>query len=529
MTASEGVALERTLGAVAGPVGDKVRPYAFYALFLLVFANFFNYVDRQIVSIVAHSMQADLHLSDAQLGFLMGTAFAVLYGVFGIAMGRIADLVSRTKLMAAGLVVWSGMTALAGAAGGYGTLAAARIGVGIGEATANPCSHSLLSDYFPARNRSAVIGAYHIGAGFGAAGSLLLGGMLLQHWDEMCHVFPSGACGVASWRAAFFVMGLPGLVLALFLARLREPPIKRAMTSQGILRTALRELSAAVPPFTFINLAQLGGGGAAARNFGLAVILSAIAAGLTSVFGDWLQWAAVGVGLYSVLTWAYVLKIRDRPLYSLTFGCPVFVLTMIGGALTACFSGTVLAWAAPYAIRELGASPGKAGLLLGLSTALSSGVSVVLGGVITDHWKRRDVRAPVWVALIGLLGSTPMLLLLLHASDLTTFVGALFVMSLFGAGWAGGFGALVQDLILPRMRATASAVFSLVIILFSAGVGPYWAGKISTLTGSLSAGLYSLLVLVPAAALVLLAAAARLRRETPETRRARARDAGEDC
>ena len=150
---------EQTSSSAIATDADPVRatPYAYYALALLVLANIFNYIDRQIVSIAAQGLKADLGLTDSELGFLLGTAFAVFYGVVGIAMGRIADSLSRTRLLTVGISLWSAMTTLSGFAGGFAGLASARLGVGIGEAVANPCAHSLLSQYFPPRNRSAVL------------------------------------------------------------------------------------------------------------------------------------------------------------------------------------------------------------------------------------------------------------------------------------------------------------------------------------------------------------------------------------
>jgi len=121
----------------------------------------------------------------------------------------------------------------------------------------------------------------------------------------------------------------------------------------------------------------------------------------------------------------------------------------------------------------------------------------------------------------------PMLFALLSAKTLGGFVAAFCALTLFSMSWAGSFAALVQDLVLVRMRGAAAAIFSLVMVLTSSGIGPYWTGKISTLTGSLTTGLYSLLVFVPGAAVLLLLAAARLRHETTEARYSRARSAGE--
>jgi MFS family permease len=192
---------------------ERATPYAYYALFLLAFANMFNYIDRHIVSALSPAIKADLKLDDADIGFLLGTAFAVLYGVLGISMGRIADALSRTRLMAGGLALWSAMTALSGGAMSFATMSGARLGVGVGEATANPVSQSMLSDYFPARNRGAVLGVYLASVHLGTAIALILGGVLLKQWSNWCSVFPTGACeipgGWAAWLGARCARVLP--------------------------------------------------------------------------------------------------------------------------------------------------------------------------------------------------------------------------------------------------------------------------------------------------------------------------------
>jgi MFS family permease len=505
----------------------RVTPYACYALLILTFANFINYADRSILSIIGHSIQLDLKLSDAQLGFLMGTAFAVFYGVMGIAMGRIADSLSRTRLMAAGLVVWSGMTALGSLAAGFAGLAGARVGVGVGEVTANPCSHSLLSDYFPARNRSAVLGIYVLGTYLGGAASLIGGGLILQHWGTLCASFPAGACHLANWRAALLVAGAPGLLLAVFVLALREPlrfhPVKKVGTGHLIVT----EVSAAMPPFTLINLFQIGGATAVLRNILFAGALTLVATVLSVILGDWPQWAAVALGVYTVTTWGGVMRRRDPPLFSLTFGCPTFVLAMLGSGFLACFAGAVGAWSPTYAMRVLGASPGSVGVSIGIASAIASGSAVVLGGFMADVWKRRDPRAPMWICLLALFVPIPLLWFMLQAHDLKAFVPAFAAFVFLSMTWAGGIAALIQDLVLQRMRGTAAAAFALVSILIAAGIGPYWVGKVSTMTGSLTTGLYSLLLMVPIAAFFLFSAARRVPAETVESRRARAAAAGE--
>lgn len=522
------VQLDESTVSRAAPQGvERATPYAYYALFLLILANLFNYLDRHIVSILAPAIKAELILTDAQMGFLLGTAFAVLYGVLGIPMGRISDALSRTRLMAAGLSLWSGMTAISGAAIGFLSLGAARVGVGLGEATANPVSHSLLCDYFPARNRSAVLGCYLASVHLGIGLSLVVGGLLIQHWSSWCAFFPGNACSLTSWRAGFLIVGTPGILLSVLIALLREPPRPLAHTSPPARTVITHELASAIPPFTLFTLAKLGGGRAVFANVVLIGVLSAVAVGIATLTGDWAQWIALAIGAYSVTTWVQVLKYVDLPLFKLSFGCPTFMFSMFGGAFLACFVGTISVWAPQYAMRTLDAGAGQIGLALGAAQLGSAGASVILGGFITDWWKRRDARAPLWIAMVALFVPIPMLFLLLSAKTLGSFIAAYCALTLFAMSWAGSFAALVQDLVLVRMRGAAAAMFSMVMILVASGLGPYWAGKVSTITGSLTTGLYSSLVFVPIAATLLLLASARIRKETPAARRERARAAGE--
>ncbi|UVO53627.1 MFS transporter [Sphingomonas sp. SUN039] len=506
---------------------QRATPYAYYALFLLILANLFNYLDRQIVSILAPAIQAELHLTDTQLGFLLGTAFSVLYGVLGIPMGRIADALSRTRLMAFGLALWSAMTAVGAGATSFFGLGVARIGVGVGEATASPVAHSLLCDYFPARNRAAVLGTYLASVHLGIGGSLVLGGLLIQNWSQWCHSFPGNACSLSNWRASFLIVGIPGLLLAILIAFLREPPRPAAHVAVPARTLILNELSAAIPPFTLFTLARVGGQHAVKANLAFLAVLTITVVGLASVTGDWAQWIAVGIGGYSITTWAQVLRHVDRPLYALTFGCPTFMFSMLGGAFLTCFVGTVSTWAAPYAMRTLPGTAGQIGIALGLAQLGSAAVSVIVGGFLSDWWKRRDRRAPIWIALVALAVPVPMLFVLLSATTLGGFIAAFCVLTFFSMSWPGAFAGLVQDLVLVRMRGAAAAIFTLVMIVISSGFGPYWAGKISTMTGSLTTGLYGLLAFVPLAAAMLIMAARRIGRETPEVRVARATAAGE--
>ncbi len=190
--------------------GVDMEKHAKYVLFILFIVYIFNFADRYILIIIQEDVKKDLGLSDSQLGWLTGMAFALFYATVGIPIARLADRKSRTTIMAIGLTMWSGLTAVCGLAQNFVHLILARIGVGVGEATATPCAHSLISDYYPTKTRARAIGLYTIGANFGMALGMVGGGLVAQHWG---------------WRTAFFVVGLPGILLAILVKlTVREPP-----------------------------------------------------------------------------------------------------------------------------------------------------------------------------------------------------------------------------------------------------------------------------------------------------------------
>jgi MFS family permease len=275
------------------------------------------------------------------------------------------------------------------------------------------------------------------------------------------------------------------------------------------------------------SLHKLGGRRELVRNVILAAIIGVLAALLIKLTGDVAQWAAVGLGLYAVVTWGQVQKLRDRPLYALTFGDPTFLISLIGSALLACIGGAVSAWSAPYAMRTLGLSPVEVGLSMGLIFAGSAVCGVLAGGWMADRLKHRDRRAPIFVAMLSVVGEIPFLIGMLMASNTAMFLVAFAGFAFFSALWGGAFAALVQDLVLPRMRGSAASAFSLFSIVVASGIGPYWAGKVSTVTGSLQAGLYSMLLLVPVVLIIFIIVLPKVRIATPASRLARAVAAGE--
>ncbi|MBI1392988.1 MAG: MFS transporter [Alphaproteobacteria bacterium] len=200
-----------TAGATAhGDAPEKGRGYRAWVLFILVVVYTFNFIDRQIVGILATPIKQDLLLSDTELSLMGGLAFALFYTFLGIPIAMLADRWSRTWIMTAALTIWSGMTAACGLTQNFAQLFAARLGVGVGEAGGVAPAYSLISDYFPPETRARAISIYSFGIPIGSALGILLGGVLTSYLD---------------WRSSFVIVGLMGLAVApLFRLTMREPP-----------------------------------------------------------------------------------------------------------------------------------------------------------------------------------------------------------------------------------------------------------------------------------------------------------------
>jgi MFS family permease len=218
--------------------------YRRYVLGLLVVVYVFNFIDRQILSILAEDMRKDLGFNDAQLGLLTGFAFALLYTIVGIPIGYWADSGTRRTIVSLALFVWSLMTALTGAAQSFGQLLATRVGVGIGEAGGSPPSHSILSDLFPPERRATALAIYSLGIPIGAGLGLLFGGWLAHFYG---------------WRQAFVMVGLPGVFLALLVRLTVQEPVRGASETSAALASDERETLGTVLGFlmrlpSFLNM-----------------------------------------------------------------------------------------------------------------------------------------------------------------------------------------------------------------------------------------------------------------------------------
>ena len=201
---------------------------AWTMVLLLTVAYVFSYVDRSILGLLIEPIKADIHLSDEQIGYLIGPAFALFYATMGLPLGWLADRKRRTWILAAGVALWSLATAASGLARSFWALFVARMSVGIGEATLSPCAMSMIGDSFPPERRGKPVAFYSAALSLGAGIASLIGAAVLA-WAKTSEGMTLPVVGaVKPWQFAFFVVGLPGLLIAVGFLFLPEPPRQSA-------------------------------------------------------------------------------------------------------------------------------------------------------------------------------------------------------------------------------------------------------------------------------------------------------------
>ena len=214
--------------------------YAWYLVGVLCVAYTLSFVDRMILALLVEPIKRDLGISDTQVGLLHGFAFAIFYTTLGVPIARLADRTDRRRLIAAGIAFWSVMTALCGLARGFWELFLARIGVGVGEASLSPAAFSMLADAFPADRLGRALGVYSSAIFAGAGIALLVGGGVAAAAASAAAVHLPLVGAVQPWQLTFIVVGAPGLLVALWVLSLREPP------RRGVAIAARQEPLAAV-------------------------------------------------------------------------------------------------------------------------------------------------------------------------------------------------------------------------------------------------------------------------------------------
>jgi predicted MFS family arabinose efflux permease len=233
------------------PPSERPSTRAWMLLALMTALNVLNFVDRQLIASVAPLIMADLGLSRAQIGLLVGFAFVIVYTLLGMVLGVAADRWSRRWLIAGGLAVWSAATAVSGVARGFLGLAVPRSVMGVGQATLTPAALSMLGDVFPARRLGVATGVYYAGLPMGTALSLIVAGWVAPRFG---------------WRACFWVFGLLGLLAVAGVCAMREPQRREraaASTAPVSTRAIVRDLLGALRERPAMGLVMVGGAGLA--------------------------------------------------------------------------------------------------------------------------------------------------------------------------------------------------------------------------------------------------------------------------
>jgi len=399
----------RAGGAPGIPSGGAASlAYRSYVLVVLVIVYTFNFIDRQIVGILAVPIKAELHLSDSQLGLMGGLAFALFYTLLGIPIARLADRVSRTWIMTVALALWSLMTAMCGLTQNFAQLFMARIGVGVGEAGGVAPAYSLICDYFPTTERARALSVYSFGIPIGAALGIVLGGFITS---------------LMSWRMAFFIVGLAGLLITPLLKfTVREP-------KRGALDPARGSLDRGGPDRAAVPIAP------------------------------------------SLLE---VIAVLARK--------PSFWGLSLGAASASMMGYGLFFWAPSFLVRSFHLSLLHAGLSFGALVLVGGLIGIWFGGALADRYgeKRRAMYA--FIPAAAFLATVPFYVAGVLSTTLWLSFAVLLVPTALGLVWLGPVLAAVQHLVPGNMRATASALFLFINNLIGIGLGTTLIGALSDAT-----------------------------------------------
>jgi MFS family permease len=369
---------------------------------ILGLAYLFNFLDRQLLTVLAQPIKLELGLTDTQLGALTGLTFALFYTVFGIPVAVLADRWNRVRLVAIACALWSVCTIATGAAGGFAALVLARIGVGVGEAGGSPPSYSIISDYFPPSRRGAALAAYSLGVPAGALLGSVLGALIASHWG---------------WRAAFVVIGTAGLLLApIIVATVREP--QRGRFDDSILQTREARASFTSALSFFLRSPPL--------------MLNAVSAGLMAFVG------------YGIMNWAPAFLMRVQGMSLSRFAAIYGLVIGLSGALGLWLGGVIADRVSPR-------KPMLGALLPGLGMLAS--VPFLFGATGTSDWSVSVALLVVPLVMCGIY-LAPALVTVQNRTPAqyraTESAVLLFVLNLAGMGGGPLYVGKVSDLLEPQ-------------------------------------------------------------------------------
>ncbi|HXP26599.1 MAG TPA: MFS transporter [Steroidobacteraceae bacterium] len=372
-------------------------------LAILAFINLFSYLDRFVVAGVLESLKhSDLGLSDTNLGSLM-TGFLIVYTLLAPVFGALGDRRSRPRLIAIGVACWSFATALSGFAVNFLTLFVARAAVGVGEAAYVTIAPSLLSDYFPVRQRGRVMAIFFCAIPVGSALGYVVGGLVDKHYG---------------WRAAFFVAGVPGLLLAALCLLLRDPP--RGIQDQA---AGLAKVSAAKPRSSL-----------------------------------------------SRETWqTYGRLLRNKP----------YAITVLGYAAYTFAIGGLGVWMPAFLERARGIPRSEATVNFGTIVVVTGFVGTFVGGWLGDYFAKNSRQAYLWLSAYATLAAAPFVWLALTTTSTTLYTVYMVTAQLCLFLSTGPINAAIVNLVIASERATAIALSVFAIHVLGDAISPLIVGAIS--------------------------------------------------
>jgi MFS family permease len=394
--------------AGAGAPATYSEGYKRVVLGLLLAAYTFNFIDRTIIATIGQAIKVDLKLDDTQLGLLGGLYFALLYTILGIPIARLAERYSRVNIIAVSIVIWSGFTALCGTAANFATLALYRFGVGVGEAGCSPPAHSLISDYFEPKKRASALAVYSFGIPLGTMFGAVAGGWLAQN---------------LSWRMAFILVGLPGILVAIAIKLFIKEPVRGGADTAAVQARAASDKAAA------------------GTNRGLKGEFSEI-------------WAVTKI----------------------LFGRPAVLHIVLGVTLASFASYGSGHFTPPFYIRNFGVSLAEVGMIVGLIAGVSAGLGTLVGGFLSD---RLGARSPRWYALtpaIGLGLSAPLYVIAFSQDSWDKTAMWLIVPGILHYLYLAPTFGVIQNMVEVRRRATATAILFFFLNLIALGGGPPFTG-----------------------------------------------------
>jgi MFS family permease len=418
--------------AVAAPktAAGASRAYRLYVLLILTSVYTFNFLDRQIMGILAESIKLDMGLSDSQLGVLVGFAFAVLYTTLGIPIARIADRTNRVNIVAISLACWSGFTALCGVAQNFSQLALARVGVGIGEAGGSPPSHSLIADFYSREKRAGALAVYALGIPIGVT---------------LAYFATAYGLSRFGWRTTFLALGLPGILLAILVKlTIREPA--RGASETGSTKDVFKGLKVTQPE------------GPVER----------VIYGATTVFPE-------NLGGPAFRELAALWRAAKHLLAIPSYRAIVIGLTAGSFGSYAIAAFIVSFFRRSHADLELGDLLVWLGLINGTAYVLG----VFIGGNLVDRLALKNKAAYGWVPVAALVLNIPFFLGAMWVDDPILSLILWWPSHLLTGFYLGPCFALAQTLAPVSIRALSTAIFFFILNMIALGFGPTLIGVLS--------------------------------------------------